>query len=147
MSPRTLRPVGYTLVETLITLTVIALVLGAALPAIKHGFDRIATRGAASDAAAAFFVARASAVASARQTIVRIDTTGRISVLSSRGDTLMTRDLARLHRTAVAATRREMIYSTVGLGYAGANLRLVFTRGRAADTVVVSREGRVRRGR
>lgn len=131
----------------LIVLVVVALVLGAALPAIKRGFDRLATRAAASDAATAFSVARASAIASARQTTVRIDSTGRIMVLDSRGDTVLARALARLHRVAVAATRREMIYTPVGLGFGGANLRLVFTRGRAADTIVVSREGRVRRGK
>lgn len=145
MHGTSLRRGGYTLVEVLIALVMIAIVLGVAFPAMKRGFDRIATRGAASDAVAAFSLARASAVAAARQTTVRIDTAGRISVLTSRGDTLMTRHLARLHRVAVAATRREMTYSPVGLGYAGANLRLVFTRGRAADTIFVSREGRVRR--
>jgi hypothetical protein len=39
-----------------------------------------------------------------------------------------------------------MTYTAAGLGYGGANLRVVLSRGSAAETVLVSREGRVRIG-
>jgi hypothetical protein len=44
----------------------------------------------------------------------------------------------------LAATRDSMAYLPLGLGYGAANLRAVLTRGRASDTVFVSRLGRVR---
>ena len=136
---------GYTLVELLIVVTIATIALGLALPAMKRGFDRLATRSAANDVVSAFFVARAAAVAAARPTTVAIDSTGRVSVLTYRGDTMMTRAVARLHRVTLTRNRPQMTYTPAGLGYAGANLTIVLRRGRAVDTVVVSREGRVRR--
>jgi prepilin-type N-terminal cleavage/methylation domain-containing protein len=140
-------PRGYSLVEVLIVVTIALIALGMVLPPMKRGFDRLATRAAANDVVSAFFVARAAAVAAARRTTVTFDSTGRISVLTHRGDTMLTRAVASLHRVTLTTNRREMIYTPVGLGYAGANLTIVLRRGRAVDTVVVSREGRVRRGR
>ena len=131
----------------LIVLTLVILALGLALPMIARGLDRVFTRAAANDAVAAFFLARATAIATARPVMVSVDSQGGIHVVTSRGDTILSRALARLHRVTVAASRPGMTYTPMGIGYAGANLRLVFRRGRAADTVVVSREGRVRRGR
>ena len=141
------RATGYTLVEMLIVVTIVTLALGLALPLMTRGLDRLATRAAANDVMSAFFVARAGAVAAARPTRVLLDSSGRVSVVTHRGDTMMTRPVARLHRVSLAFNRREMTYTPVGLGYAGANLTIILRRGRAVDTVVVSREGRVRRGR
>jgi hypothetical protein len=39
-----------------------------------------------------------------------------------------------------------MTYGPSGLGYGGANLRVILSRGVAAETVFVSREGRTKIG-
>jgi hypothetical protein len=47
---------------------------------------------------------------------------------------------------ALEATRDSLAYGPDGLGVGAANLRLVLRRGAAADTLSVSRLGRVRAG-
>jgi hypothetical protein len=47
---------------------------------------------------------------------------------------------------ALEATRDSLAYGPDGLGVGAANLRLVLRRGAAADTLSVSRLGRVRTG-
>ena len=59
-------------------------------------------------------------------------------------DTLLARALGRLHGVRLSATRDSTAYAGDGLGYGAANLRLVVRRGAAAETVTVSRLGRVR---
>ena len=44
----------------------------------------------------------------------------------------------------VASTRDSMSYDPRGLGYGAANLTVIASRGRAAETLFVSRLGRVR---
>jgi hypothetical protein len=49
-----------------------------------------------------------------------------------------------LYGVRLEPSRDSMAYAPSGLGWGGANLRVVVRRGAAADTVVVSRLGRVR---
>jgi hypothetical protein len=51
-----------------------------------------------------------------------------------------------VHGVRLAATRDSMTYYPDGLALGGANLSIVLSRGAAADTVIVSREGRVKIG-
>ncbi len=127
-------------------LALIALVSGFVLPPMKRGFDRMQTRAAAQEAMAAFFTARAAAIASGRRTAVVFDRShGRVSVVAA-GDTLMVRDLTAGRGVAISASRDSMAYFPDGLGLGGANLSVIFRRGAAADTVLASREGRVKLG-
>jgi hypothetical protein len=50
-----------------------------------------------------------------------------------------------LYGVRVTASRDSMAYDARGLGYGAANLSVVVHRGRVAETVYVSRLGRVRR--
>lgn len=127
-------------------IALIALVTALVLPPFKRGFDRLQTRAAAQEAMTAFFTARAAAIASGRRTAVVFDRARtRVIVLSS-GDTAMVRDLGASRGVTMAASRDSMTYFPDGLGLGAANLTLIFRRGSAADTVLASREGRIKHG-
>ena len=127
-------------------IALIALVTALVLPPFKRGFDRLQTRAAAQEAMTAFFTARAAAIASGRRTAVVFDRARtRVIVLSS-GDTAMVRDLGASRGVTMAASRDSMTYFPDGLGLGAANLTLIFRRGIAADTVLASREGRIKHG-
>lgn len=127
-------------------LTLIGVALGMALPALKRGFDKIETRAAAQETLSAFFVGRASAIASGRPTDVMIDAPRQRVYVRTGSDTVLALDLGLRHGVGVASTRAYSTYNAAGLGYAAANLSVVLTRGSAAETVLVSREGRAKIG-
>lgn len=135
-----------TLVELLVIVALIALVSGFVLPPLKRSFDRLKTRAAAQETMTAFFTARASAIALGRRTAVVLDEAkGRVLVVAG-GDTLLVRAIRTGHGVTMTASRDSMAFFPDGLGLGGANLNVVLTRGAASDTVIVSREGRVKLG-
>lgn len=135
---------GFTLVELLIVVALLGIVAGAAVGGLLGLLDRLASRGAVSEAAAALARARDEAIATRSIVAVRIDTTAGTLVLRSRERTIATHALGRAYRVTIAATRDSVAYDARGLGYGAANFTLVARRGRAADTLVVSRLGRAR---
>jgi Tfp pilus assembly protein FimT len=135
---------GATLGELIVVLTLVGIITGFALPRLLRGYDRLETRSAATETATAFFVARASAIAAGRPTNVVIDVQDAGLRVITGGDTLLALPVGARHGVVVAATRQSMTYTAAGLGYGGANLRVILSRGSAAETVLVSREGRVR---
>ena len=140
------RKSGMTLAEVVVVVALVALVTGLVLPAVKRCFDRIHTRGAAQEVMTAFFTARASAIALGQQAAVVLDArNARVFVVSKR-DTLLMRPIGAEHGVVMTSTRDSMSFYPDGLGLGGANLRVVITRGSAADTVIVSREGRTKLG-
>ena len=127
-------------------IALIALVSAFVLPPFKRGFDRLQTRAAAEEAMTAFYTARAAAIASGRRTAVVFDRArARVAVVAA-GDTLMMRDVGAGRGVTMTANRDSMAYFPDGLGMGGANLTVIFRRGIAADTVLASREGRVKHG-
>ena len=127
-------------------LALIAVVSAFVLPSMKRGFDRLQTRGAAHDVMSAFFVARASAVASGRRTAVLIDAVRSRVIVVAAGDSLLVRDIGTGHGVSLTASRDSMTYFPDGLGLGAANMSVILRRGSAVDTVIVSREGRVKLG-
>ena len=139
-------PRGATFPELVVVLVLASLLMALALPPLKRGYDRLMTRGAAREVATLFHVARAAAIASGRPTAVHLrDDVARAAVVR-RGETLLVRSPGPSFGVAMRSTRDSMAYSIIGLGFGGANLSVVLSRGSAVDTVVVSREGRVRMG-
>lgn len=144
--PRLPRHRGATLAELLVIVALVALVSGFVLPPLKRGFDRLQTRGAARETMAAFFVARAAAIAGGRRTAVLLDAARSRVLVVAAGETLMVRDVGAGRGVRMTASRDSMAFFPDGLGLGGANLSVIFRRGAAADTVVASREGRVKLG-
>jgi Tfp pilus assembly protein FimT len=134
-----------TAIEVAITLSVIAIMLGVVVPSAVRFRDGLAVRNASAEAVAAFAVARQSAIVrGARADLAIDDPPGNITV-SVAGKSIMRRDLEGTYGITLTTTRDSTAYSPLGLGHGLANLRMVIEKGRVAETIFVSREGRVRR--
>ncbi|HKN64923.1 MAG TPA: prepilin-type N-terminal cleavage/methylation domain-containing protein [Gemmatimonadaceae bacterium] len=134
---------GFTLPELLVVLLLLSIVLGFAFVRLGAAADRAAVRAAVSDAGSVFVRARSAAIYRRAPVAVHIDTVA--ALLFTRSDSLLLqrRDLRALG-VHISASRDSMAYDAHGLGVGAANLSLVVRRGRAADTLFLSRLGRVR---
>ena len=139
-SPR----IGTTIAELVAALVLTGIVLAIAIPRMRHAVERAAVRGAVADVITTLSAARQLAVSNRGGVWVAIDAPdGTLRVLRDR-DTLMTRPLGQLFGVTLRTTRDSLAYDARGLGSGAANLTFVVLRGTTADTVVVSRLGRVR---
>jgi prepilin-type N-terminal cleavage/methylation domain-containing protein len=137
------RAAGFTLPELLVVLLLVSIVLGLAFVRLGAAADRAAVRAAVSEAASVFLSARNAAIYRRAPVAVRIDTLS--GLLLTRADTLVLRrrDLRALG-VRLSASRDSMAFDGRGLGVGAANLSLVVRRGKAVDTLFLSRLGRVR---
>ena len=136
---------AFSLVELLVVITIIGVLCALALPKVWASADRVAARGAATEIAAVFGEARDRAVAKRRPFAVAVDTSTANIVATANGSPLVRREVGAAYGVRLWASRDSMIYDGRGLGFGAANLTVVARRGRAAETVFVSRLGRVRR--
>ena len=137
------RP-AYSLAEVVVVLTLSAVLLTLAAPRFAALRDGASVRAAADEAGRAFAMARAMSVARRSAVSVAIDTAGGALELRTLGHVVLRRELRGSYRVALATNRDSMVYDARGIGYGASNLSVVIKRGRAVDTVVVSRLGRVR---
>lgn len=136
---------AFTLLELLLVVTIIGVITGVAIPRSRHLLDRIAVRGAAGDAAAMLELARHTAMTRGDRISVDIDSSPARLTMRAGDDTLRRRDEKTIHGVRFTASRTPVVYSQLGMGFGVSNLTLMVTRGSAAETVTVSRLGRVRR--
>ena len=136
---------GFSLLELIVVITIVALVLALALPRLWRVMDRVAARGAATEIAVVFGEARERAITGRRPVAVMLDTLAARVLVSASGTRLLVRDLGAAYGVRLSASRDSMAYDPRGLGFGAANLTVVVRRGQAAESVSVSRLGRVRR--
>ncbi|MGH7711778.1 MAG: prepilin-type N-terminal cleavage/methylation domain-containing protein [Gemmatimonadaceae bacterium] len=134
-----------TLLEVLLVVSLAGILAALALPPYVALRDRASVRAAVTASVAAFDAARALALTRGRHAAVRIDTAGARIVVHSFQDTLLLVSLGTAWGVSVSASRDSSAVAPDGLGYGAANLRLILARGAAADTITVSRLGRVAR--
>ena len=137
--------VGITLVEILVVIVIVAACSAFALPRYLAFQQRLAARGAASLLTRALLDARHLAGRHGRRTAVRVDTAAAVVTVQDAGGPLARHELQSVFGVTVSATRDSVAYSPDGLGYGASNARFIVVRGAAAETVTVSRIGRVRR--
>ncbi|HUQ98609.1 MAG TPA: prepilin-type N-terminal cleavage/methylation domain-containing protein [Gemmatimonadaceae bacterium] len=135
---------GLTLIEIVIVIAIAGLLSAITISRAGGFIDRIAVHGATMEAESMFSRARHIAIAQAKPTILEIDPVkGTLSIRGST-DVLSSRDLRSAHGVDIDTNRTSITYSPIGIGYGAANFTMVLSRGRAADTIYVSRLGRVR---
>jgi prepilin-type N-terminal cleavage/methylation domain-containing protein len=135
---------GFTLPELVVVCSFIALLAGVALPRARHVLDGLRLRQAAHEVAGGVTLARAAAIRrGAFANLIVDDSAGSVRVESD-GETLWRRDLTRNHGVFVRASRDTVPYAPTGLGFGLANSTIVVSIGERAETVTVSRLGRMR---
>lgn len=140
-----LRPLrGTTLPEVAVVLLVIGILVGIAVPRLHASVARTAARAAAVDVALLLSAARQIAATSIDGAAVAFDTAGATVRLTVGGTTVRTLLLESSHGVALRATRDSIAYDARGLGHGAANVSVVLSRGTAAETLIVSRLGRLR---
>ena len=140
-------PRGTTLPE-LITVTVIIGVLLSIVGApLSRELDHTAVREGRDRYSAVHETARQLAIARSTLARVELDSVHAIATVSIRNgnawDTLEVRPLGAAH---LGFSQRVVTFGPLGLGYGASNTSIIFRRGAAAETLTVSRLGRLRRG-
>jgi Tfp pilus assembly protein FimT len=135
---------GSTLLELAVVMAMLAVLVLVAVPTMRRAGDAARVRAAVTSATTTLAVARHVAVARGATSTLRLDTARARLVVLVAAETVLVRDLQRTHGVRLAATRIEMRYLANGVGYGASNGRLAIGRGRSADTIIVSRLGRVR---
>lgn len=137
---------GFTLIEMAIVLTVFGIIVGLAMPRISRYADRLAVRRARDEASAFFNRVRIAAVY--RAVRVRVEFGHDSLIAAAEGATDTTFWIApgpSRHGVSLTASRSEVRLYPNGLGLGGANTKLLFRRGGAADSLTISRLGRLRK--
>jgi prepilin-type N-terminal cleavage/methylation domain-containing protein len=135
---------GFTLVELALSLSIMSILSAIALPRAARFIDSAHVRGAVIEIESLFESGRHLAIARGAQVALEIDPVSGSAYVIADTDTLRSRQISAEHGVELSAPRIRMVYSAIGLGYGAANLSVVVRRNAVADTVVVSRLGRVR---
>ncbi len=138
---------GVTLPELLIVLVLVGIAAAIVVPPLGRSLDRAAVVEGAERYGAVHETARALAVARGRQSRVELDSARREAATSLRRTTIAwdTVDVRGLGRAGFAASRVIVTFSPLGIGFGASNTSIVFTAGAAAETLTVSRTGRLKR--
>lgn len=137
-----MRP-ATTLIELVIVLALLALIAGFALPRARDAADRAAVHAAGARLSMSLVESRRVALLRQRAVTLTVDTLRNTVRLVVEGRAFSIHSLGAPPLT-VTASRPEVTYAATGLGLGGSNTTLILRRGRAADTITVSRLGRVR---
>lgn len=135
---------GVTLLELILVCTFVAVTAGLALPRTKYVLDGLRIRQAAHEVSGAVAITRAAAIRRGAPARLVVDRPQGSIRVESGGDTLMERELRRMHYVQLYATRDTVTFGANGLGFGVANSTIVVSIGARAETVVVSRLGRAR---
>jgi Tfp pilus assembly protein FimT len=138
--PRT----GVTLIDQLLAISVLGIVMALAFHEAGALRDRLAVRAATRAVREALGLAREHAIAGGARAAVRFGSGDGSVTVHRGGDSLHRVRTAQTYGVSLEATRDSVAYLPSGLGFGAANVRVVLRRGAHADTVTVSRLGRVR---
>src|SRR5687768_9065284 len=127
---------GYAVVELLMVLIIIGVILAIAIPRSQRMLDGITVRSAAGDVQATLRLARTLAL--------DVDSVNGIVRIRRGSEILLARSVGSAHGVRLESTRDSLTYDSRGLGRGAANLSIIVRKRTSAETVFVSRFGRVR---
>ena len=137
---------GFSLLEIVLALALVAIVSGIALPRLQRPLDRLAVERAVYDVSAAHQRARSIAVARDRITVLQIEADSlRVRVLSGvDSSTAWAREGPVAYGVALQGPSHWLHFDPSGIGFGLANGTWTFSRGGVQRRVVISRVGRLR---
>ena len=138
------RRAGHTLPEAILVLLIVGLSSIVALRQLQLHLDHVAAKSAIIEAAGVIARARGEALAQRTPVAVRVDSVSGTLRLEAHGERLVTVALGHAYGVTLESSRDSIAYDVRGLGFGAANLTLVARRNAAAETLTVSRAGRVR---
>jgi prepilin-type N-terminal cleavage/methylation domain-containing protein len=138
---------GYTLLELVVVLTIVALLTTFTVTRLVPVLDWIAADGAARDVTTALAVTRTAAVLRGSRARLRIAAD---SLRIDREGPVGWEPYARWAGPAAAGvsltvSNPEIVFSPLGIAWGVSNTRVVLRRGSQFETITTSRLGRVRR--
>lgn len=136
-----MRP-AFTLLELVVVCAIIGIAASIAAPRVSRTLDSMAVEGAARDVVNAFALGRLAALRYGGAD-VRLDT---LSVTVQAGaQVIVAHKVVNDHGVRLRSNTALVRYAATGLAMGVGNGSVIVSRGAAADTVVISRLGRVRR--
>ncbi len=135
---------GATLLEQLCILALTGSLMAVALASGASLLAALDVSMATQETVDLLSLARDHAVATGDRTAVHFDLPGARVLVHAATDTIAVADFHGSGLT-LQSTRDSLTYAPSGLGVGAANLRVVVSRGTHADTITVSRLGRVQR--
>lgn len=142
--PEVLVNSGFTLVQLLVSIAILFLITGTAASRFTRYQDRLNAHAAAMDVASALARSRSVAHERSMRAATTFDTASVALAVQSYGDTLEYRPLGALYGVTLTVSRDSVTYAANAMGFGASNSRIIVSRGLAAETVTVSRLGRVR---
>jgi prepilin-type N-terminal cleavage/methylation domain-containing protein len=138
---------GFSLVELVFVLCIIAVLASIGLPRLQPFLDRIAADHAARNVTTALAVTRNGAVLQAMRARLTIDPDSlRIDRLEPAGWTQWRRWPGPADsRVQLEVSNPEVVFGPTGMGWGVSNTKIVLRRGSQVETITVSRVGRVKR--
>ncbi|HTL95613.1 MAG TPA: hypothetical protein VL157_08720 [Gemmatimonadaceae bacterium] len=135
---------AHTLWELLAALTIVSTLAAIAAPPALRSRDRATARAAATTLRSTLASARDASLAHASVALVVVDATlATVTVIVDR-DTVLRHALMGDFRSRLTASRDTIRFGPTGRAFGASNTTLVIRAGAAAETVTVSRVGRVR---
>ena len=135
---------GYTVLELLIVMMVAGIVMAIAVPRAQHQLDRVVVQSARSDVRGILTYARSLALAARARVVVSIDSISGTVRGRHMGTDAISRGVGPAQGVRPTSSRDSLVYDANGMGHGAANLSVVVRKRAAAETVFVSRLGRVR---
>lgn len=132
-----------TLLELLIVLTMVGVLAAIVVGMRRTSHDALVVRTASRELV--HFIGSARELAAVRgAAAIAIDSATGLVGRRAPGVREVSVNFRALYGVRLVSTRDSVAFDGRGLGWGAANVRIVLTRGRASDTITVSRLGRVK---
>lgn len=137
---------GFTLIELVTVCVIVGILMAVGTPTVVTVLDRMAVARAMNETTSFYRTARLAAVLHGRPVRMEFSPNRLRAVFEgSQDSTFLVLSGPATHGVNSRVTRAVVRVQPTGLGFGGANTKVVLWRGAAADSLATSRLGRIRR--